>query len=203
MKQVKALCLLSGGLDSQLAVCVLKNQGIEVTGISFTSPFFGSKNAEKAAAAMNIELIVKDITSEHLPLVKNPPHGYGKCMNPCIDCHALMVKKAGEIALAQKFDIIATGEVIGERPMSQNLNSLGVVANDSGFKGVLLRPLSAKLLPPTKPEIDGLVSREKLLALSGRSRRPQMKLANEFGLKSYVQPAGGCLLTDPEFSKKL
>lgn len=201
--KVRSLNLLSGGLDSILSVKVLMEQGIEVTGITFTSPFFGSANAQKGAAQLGIKLLVVDITDDHLKLVKNPPHGYGKCMNPCIDCHALMVQKACEIAKRDGYDVIATGEVLGERPMSQNRQALDVVARESGGKDVLLRPLSAKNLPPTRPEIDGLVDREKLFGFKGRSRKPQMALAEKYGIKSYMQPAGGCLLTDPSFSTRL
>lgn len=202
-KKTRALCLLSGGLDSLLAVCVLKNQGVEVTGITFVTPFFGATNAKRSAQQLGIELIVVDITDEHLEMIKNPRHGYGKGMNPCIDCHAMMIKKAGEILKRDGFDLIATGEVLGERPMSQNLQALDTVARDSGFADFVLRPLSAKLLKPTKLEQDGLIDREKLLDLQGRSRKPQMELAQKFGIKNYMQPAGGCLLTDPNFSARL
>ena len=200
--KVRAIVLLSGGLDSLLAVKVLQEQGIEVVGLTFESPFFGSGNALKGAEQLGIELIVKDISEEELELVKNPPHGFGKQMNPCIDCHTLMFLKAGEM-LPEGYDFIATGEVLGERPMSQNRQSLGTVAKGSGHADLLLRPLSAKLLEPTKPERDGLVDRERLLAIEGRSRKPQLELAKKYGIKSYVQPAGGCLLTDPQFSKRL
>ncbi|MFH0799947.1 MAG: tRNA 4-thiouridine(8) synthase ThiI [Pseudomonadota bacterium] len=201
--KTRALSLLSGGLDSLLAVRALQEQGIEVIGITFTSPFFGSANAEQGAVQLGIELIIQDITDDHLPVVKNPPHGYGKCLNPCIDCHALMIRKAGEVMRRDGFDLITTGEVLGERPMSQNMQALGTVERDSGCKGFLLRPLSAKLLLPTWPEIEGQVDREQLFAIEGRSRKPQMVLAKRFGIKSYVQPAGGCLLTDPAFCARL
>ncbi len=201
-RRVRAIVLLSGGLDSLLAAKVLEEQGIEVVGLSFESPFFHAKNARKGADELGIDLIVKDISREELELVKRPPHGYGKQMNPCIDCHALMFRKAGEM-LGEGFDFMATGEVLGERPMSQNRQSLDTVARECGFADLLLRPLSAKLLPPTRPEREGLVDRERLLAIEGRSRKPQIELAKHYGIKHYVQPAGGCLLTDPEFSKRL
>lgn len=201
-RKARAIVLLSGGLDSLLAVKVLQEQGIEVVGLTFESPFFGSGNARRGAEQLGIELIVKDISEEELELIKNPPHGFGKQMNPCIDCHALMFRKAGEM-LSEGYDFIATGEVLGERPMSQNRQSLDTVARESGCAELLLRPLSAKHLPPTRPELDGLVDRDRLLDLKGRSRKPQIALAKRYGIKSYVQPAGGCLLTEPNFSKRL
>lgn len=194
---------MSGGLDSLLAIRLLQEQDIEVTGITFISPFFGSKNAEQAAGDLGVELIVVDVTEEHLSMVKNPRHGYGKFMNPCLDCHALMIRKAGEILERDRFDLIATGEVLGERPMSQNRRSLKLVALESGYEGLVLRPLSAKLLPPTIPETKGLVDRKRLMDIKGRSRKPQMALAKKFGITRYVQPAGGCLLTEPNFSARL
>ncbi len=202
-RKVRAINLLSGGLDSILAVKVLQEQGVEVTGLTFVSPFFGSANGERAARQLVIPLIIRDISSDIMELVQNPPHGHGKQLNPCIDCHALMIRKAGQIASEQGFDLIATGEVLGERPMSQNRQSLDTVARDSGCAGILLRPLSAKLLTPTKPELEGLVERDRLLTLEGRSRRPQMALAEKYGITEYLQPAGGCLLTDPAFCERL
>lgn len=201
--KARALCLISGGLDSLLAVKVLQEQGVEVSGLSFESPFFDAHNARRGAEQLKIELKVARIGDEIMKLLRCPPHGFGKQMNPCIDCHALMVRRAGEMMAKENFDFIATGEVLGERPMSQNRQSLDTVARDSGFEGLLLRPLSAKLLAPTKPEIMGLVDREKLLAIEGRSRKPQIALAEKFGIREYVQPAGGCLLTDPAFSARL
>lgn len=186
-----------------MAIHLLQEQDIEVTGVTFVSPFFDSKNAEQAARDLGVELIIVDVTEEHLSMVKNPRHGYGKFMNPCLDCHALMIRKAGEILKRDKFDLIATGEVLGERPMSQNRQSLKLVARESGYEGLVLRPLSAKLLAPTLPETKGLVDRERLMDIKGRSRKPQMALAKKFGIKRYVQPAGGCLLTDPNFSARL
>ncbi|MFH1062709.1 MAG: hypothetical protein V1747_07505 [Candidatus Omnitrophota bacterium] len=202
-KKVRALGLLSGGLDSILAVKVLEAQGIEVTGLSFVTPFFGPRLAQKAADDLKIKFIIKDITAEHFKMLKNPCHGYGKTMNPCIDCHALMLNIAGKIMEENGYDFIFTGEVIDERPMSQTRRSLEVVARSSGYQDYVIRPLSAKLLEPTKLEISGIVDREKLLDIRGRSRKPQIALAKEFGVKDYPNPAGGCLLTDQGFSNRL
>ncbi len=199
----RALVLFSGGLDSVLAVELLRRCGLEVTGMTFTSPFFGSAAAEEAAARMGIELEVVDITSRHLEVVRRPRYGYGKNMNPCIDCHALMVRVAAELMDGLEADFIATGEVLGERPKSQNRQALDLVAGASGAGELLLRPLSARLLPETRPEKEGWVDRECLLDLSGRSRRRQMDLAEEWGIGEYQSPAGGCLLTDASFSGRL
>ncbi len=202
-KKIKVIVLLSGGLDSMLAAKLLKNQGIEVIGISFITPFFGSKKAKVAAKKIGIKLIEKDITKEHLKMLKNPPHGYGKTMNPCIDCHSLMIAKAWEEAKKIKAQFVATGEVLGERPFSQNKQALDIVAKESGVNGYLLRPLSAKLLKPTIPEEKGWIEKDKLLDIKGRSRKRQMKLAKKWGITEYPTPAGGCLLTDIGFSKRL
>ena len=195
--------MLSGGLDSLLAVKVLREQGIETTGLTFTGCFFGARKARQAAENLGIKLLVKNFSRSHLALVKNPPHGYGKNMNPCIDCHALMLKRAKKEMIRGGFDFVATGEVFGQRPMSQNRQSLKTVERESGLAGFLLRPLSAKLLEKTVPEKNGLVDREKLLSFEGRGRRPQFRLAEKYGIKSYANPAGGCLLTDPAFSGRL
>jgi len=200
---VKALGLLSGGLDSTLAVKVLEEQGISVTGISFVTPFFGAGNAKKAANALGIPLLIENITEEHLKMLLNPKHGYGSAMNPCIDCHMLMLKIAGKIMQEKGFDFLFTGEVLGERPMSQNKQSLGVVAKGSGYGEYILRPLSAKLLPETRPEIEGKVDRSKLLDLSGRQRKRQFELAEKYGICDFPTPASGCLLTDPGFAGRL
>jgi len=202
-RPVRALGLLSGGLDSILAVRVLQGQHVEVLGVSFHSCFFDTAQAEAAARQLHIPLRIIDFSEEHLRLVQNPPHGYGKCMNPCIDCHALMLRRAGRLMEVQGYDFIFTGEVLGERPMSQNRRALALVAEESGYADLVLRPLSAKLLPPTRPEREGLIDRERLLAIRGRSRKPQMALARNYGLTDYPTPAGGCKLTDPNFSRRL
>lgn len=199
----KALALISGGLDSILAAKMLMLQDIEVIGICFASAFFGSKNAEKMAAQINMPLIVVDFTEDHLKMTKSPKHGYGKNMNPCIDCHAMMLRYAGKMLEEQKADFLVTGEVLDQRPMSQNKKSLGIVQKESGFEEKILRPLCALNLTPTQMELDGLVDRTRLLGISGKSRKPQMELAEKFGIKEYPSPAGGCMLTEPQFAKRL
>ncbi len=199
----KALGLLSGGLDSSLAALALKRQGIEVTGIAFVTPFFDSAKAEKAAKYLGIPLIVKDISEVHLEMLKHPQYGYGKNMNPCIDCHAMMFRLAGQIMEEQGFDFLFSGEVLGQRPMSQNPNALRSVANFSGYPDRILRPLSARLLPITPMEEQGLVDRDQLLAIQGRSRKGQQELAKAWGLTDYPTSGGGCLLTESSFSGRL
>ncbi len=199
----KALALLSGGLDSILAARVLMEQGVEVVGLSFKSNFFSANQAKKSADELGIKLIVVDFSDEHLILVKNPAHGYGKNMNPCIDCHGLMLKKAKEIIEKEGFDFVATGEVLGQRPMSQNKQALDIVEKISGLEGRLVRPMSAKLLDISEPEKQGKLIRGKLLDVSGRSRQRQLELIKKYSIKQYASPGGGCLLTDPAFSEKL
>lgn len=200
---VKALGLFSGGLDSILACLVIRDQGIEVEGLTFETPFFLAKKAKTSAGTIGLPLRVLNITESYIPLLKNPPHGYGKNLNPCIDCHAFMLKCAGEYMRQSGADFIFTGEVLGERPKSQNRWALGVVAEDSGFADYVVRPLSAKLLPMTKPEREGMVDRERLLAISGRGRKEQMRLAGHYGITEYETPAGGCLLTYSGYCNKL
>jgi tRNA-specific 2-thiouridylase len=199
----RALLLFSGGLDSVLAAELLLRCGLEVTGITFVTPFFGSAKAEKAAGARGLQLDVVDITARHLEIVKHPRFGYGKNLNPCIDCHILMVRIAMESMEEAGADFIATGEVLGERPKSQNRQALEMVSEYSGAGDLLLRPLSARLLPETRPEAEGWVKRECLLDLQGRSRRRQMELAERWGIEEYETPAGGCLLTDANFSERM
>jgi len=200
---VRALGLVSGGLDSILSALVLKEQGIEVVWVNFKTPFFGPDRAIHAARMTGIPLRVENITETHVQMLKNPNCGYGANMNPCLDCHALMLEIAGSIMTTEGFDFLFTGEVLGQRPMSQTKSSLRYVEKRSGFAGYILRPLSAKLLPPTIPEERGLVDREGLLDISGRSRKQQMQLAETFGISDYPSPGGGCLLTDPGFSRRL
>ncbi|MFZ7112152.1 MAG: tRNA 4-thiouridine(8) synthase ThiI [Desulfatiglandales bacterium] len=200
---MKALSVFSGGLDSMLAVEIVRAQDVEVLGLFFESPFFSSEKARGSASSIRLPLKVIDITKRHLEVVKNPKHGHGENMNPCIDCHALMIRCAGERLEEEGAKFIITGEVLGQRPMSQNRRSLALVAKESGFDRVLLRPLSAKRLPQTLPEEMGWIDRERLLDWSGRSRKPQMALADRLGIEGYPSPAGGCLLTDAIFSRRL
>ena len=200
---IQALGLSSGGLDSILAALILKQQGIDVTWICFTTPFFDCDAAMKASLSTKIPIIIEDITDDYLKMLADPPAGYGKNMNPCMDCHALMFSRAGIVMQNRGFDFLFSGEVAGQRPMSQKKNSLRYIEKKSGFDGYILRPLSGKILPQTIAEQKGFVNRDKLLSISGRSRKVQIKLAEQFGIKDYPAPAGGCLLTDHGFSEKL
>ena len=202
-KTIRALGLCSGGLDSMLAGLVLREQGIDVTWVTFETPFFNAAKARKASELTGIPLLVRPIFNVYMKMLKDPPAGYGKTMNPCMDCHALMFKLAGELMQEKNFDFLFSGEVLGQRPMSQNKSSLGYVEKHSGFKGYIVRPLSAGNLPLTIPEKEGLVDRDRLLNISGRGRSRQIKLAEKFGLTDYPAPADGCLLTDKNFSHRL
>ncbi len=203
MKQAKALAAFSGGLDGMLASKILIDQGIYVEAITFDSPFFDVTAGKKAALALNIPWRAVDFTVDIVNLLFSPPSGFGKNMNPCIDCHATMFKRLKELAVAEGFDFIFSGEVVGQRPMSQNRSALNRVKNISEVGDFLLRPLSAKLLPPTLMEENGLVDREKLLDISGRGRKRQLAMAKEFSFSLVPSPGGGCLLTDPGYAKRL
>ncbi len=201
---MKAIALFSGGLDSILAVLLIKQQGIDVDAINFITPFFKGEGAEKTAEILGIRLYKMVLPEDdYIKMLLNPVYGYGKNMNPCIDCHALMLRVAGNLMKELGASFIITGEVLGERPKSQNRKALFKVAEASGYKGYILRPLSAKLLPPTIPELEGWVDRSLLLDIMGRSRKKQLELAKRFNLTDYPSPAGGCLLTDPGYSKRL
>jgi hypothetical protein len=205
--RVKALSLLSGGLDSILATELILNQGIDVEAVNFVSPFClckkGGCGAVEAAKQLGVPLKVVSVGNEYLKMVRKPKHGYGRNMNPCIDCRIFMIKKAKKYAKEIGAAFIFTGEVLDERPMSQHFKAMKIVEEGSGLKGRLLRPLSARLLPETVIEKKGLVKRDKLLDIRGRSRKPQIKLAKEFNIADYPCPAGGCLLTYKEFANKL
>ncbi|NNJ92913.1 MAG: tRNA (5-methylaminomethyl-2-thiouridylate)-methyltransferase [Gammaproteobacteria bacterium] len=216
----KAVALISGGLDSLLAVKALQEQGIYVEGINFYTGFcveghthaIRKKDKQKpkrnnalwSAEQLGIKLHIIDIIEEYKDVVFNPRYGYGANLNPCLDCKIFMVKKARQWMEANGFDFIITGEVVGQRPKSQRKDTMPVVQKDSGINDLLLRPLCAKNLPPTIPEKAGWVDREKLYDFSGRNRKPQIALAKKFGFEDFAQPAGGCcFLTDEKYSVKL
>ncbi len=205
----KAVALISGGLDSVLAARVVMEQGFEVAGIYFTSVFSKSYGKERdthagrVARSVGLELRVMDLGQEYIDLIRNPGHGYGRNVNPCIDCKIFMLSKAGAVMHELGAQFIITGEVLGQRPMSQRRDALNVIERDSGLSGMILRPLSAKLLTPTKAETEGIIDRERLLDISGRSRNAQLALAKKYGVAGFSTPAGGCLLTDENFAEKL
>jgi hypothetical protein len=194
---------MSGGLDSTLAAKLIKDQGIEVIAICFKSYFFDEYNAQRMCKQIGVQLEVVNFSEEHFEMVKNPKHGFGKNMNPCIDCHAMMMRYSGKLLEDFNADFIITGEVLNQRPMSQNKQALNTVKNESGFGDKILRPLCALTLEPTEMELTGLVDREKLLNFSGRNRKPQMQLAKDWGITDYPSPAGGCRLTEPNYSIRL
>jgi len=209
---MKAIALISGGLDSTLAAKLIRDLGIELICLNTVSPFCLCNHrsssgclygAGHVAKSLGLKLFSIDVSGEYLEIVKNPRHGYGSNMNPCIDCRILLFKKAKEIMQKEGASFVITGEVLGQRPMSQKLNTMRLIEKEAGLEGLVLRPLSAKVLEPTIPEKQGLVNRDKLLAISGRGRREQMDLACQFGINDYPCPSGGCLLTDPEFSRRL
>jgi len=200
---VRAIGLFSGGLDSILAVRLLQEQGIEVIGYTFVTPFFGPATALESVKSLDIRLEIVEITEPYMEILKNPEYGYGKNLNPCIDCHAFMYRRAGERMEAEEARFLFSGEVLGERPFSQNNKALKTVADLSGYADYILRPLSARLLKETSLERDGLVDRSRLLDIQGRSRSRQMELARRYGVTNYPTPGGGCRLTEPNFAKRL
>ena len=207
----KAIALLSGGLDSTLAVKMMLDLGIEVEALNFTSPFCtctgknsGCKSeAIRVAQEYNIPIKVVHKGLDYLEIVRNPVHGYGKGVNPCVDCRIYLLRKAREYMLESGADFVFTGEVLGQRPMSQRRDTLRVIERESGLEGLLLRPLSARHFEPTIPEKEGWVDRNSLLAIEGRSRSVQMQMAEDLDVKNYPCPAGGCLLTELSFVPKI
>lgn len=210
---MKAIILLSGGLDSTIAAELMSRDDLELFAVNFKTPFClcdrrssnlgcGS-NARKVADALGIELKIINATKDFLEVLKKPEHGYGANMNPCIDCRILFFRKSKELMAEIGASFIITGEVLGQRPMSQFRRQMDLIEKEAGLDGLVVRPLSAKLLPATIPEKMGWLSRERLLDIEGRSRKPQIALAKDLGINDYPCAAGGCLLTDPEFAKKI
>lgn len=208
-QNIKALVMFSGGLDSSLVIRILQEQGIEMEAFHYTGAFHAGQfdeydsSAKRFADRFSVRLSTFKIGDDFVDVLKNPRYGYGSNMNPCIDCRIYTLKKAKEYMEKIGAAFIATGEVLGQRPMSQRKNMLKLIEKHSGLDRLLLRPLSAKLLEPTIPEEKGWVDREKLFDISGRSRKVQIALAEKYGIKDYPNPAGGCLLTDPQFSVRV
>lgn len=203
----KAVALLSGGLDSTLAIKLMQDQGIQVIAVNFTSPFCtcnrkGRCEALHVAGQLDVELKVFKVGLDYIRMIRSPRHGYGKNMNPCLDCRIFMFTKAREFMEEIGADFVFTGEVLGQRPMSQRQDAMRKIERESGLEGRLLRPLSAKRLPPTLVE-GKIIDRDKLLGIKGRSRKPQMEMAKGYGINDYACPAGGCLLTDPQFAQRI
>lgn len=218
-RNIRAIGLLSGGLDSAIAAAIVTGQGIEVVGVNVSIGFESSvmrrevagesririleEEALRLSSVMHVPVQVIDRSAEYIDLLFNPKHGYGANANPCIDCHVFMVREAAKMMASLEASFVFTGEVLGQRPMSQTRMALEIVARESGLGGLLVRPLSAKLLPPTVPEIEGWLDREQLLDIKGRSRAKQIQIASKLGIEGYSSPAGGCLLTDPHYAKKV
>lgn len=207
---VKAISLLSGGLDSILATRVVQDQGVEVLAVHFITPFFGDdqrgREAEVAARyrdVYGITLRVVDVADEYLRVLGSPRYGYGKNFNPCIDCKIFLIRKAAEIMHSEGARFLVTGEVVGQRPMSQRRDAMNSISNQTGVRDILLRPLCALRLPITAPERHGWVDRKRLFGFTGRSRKPQMELAAQLGITEYPTPAGGCRLTDPTLGQRV
>ncbi|MDD1759165.1 MAG: 7-cyano-7-deazaguanine synthase [Methanothrix sp.] len=210
---MKAVILLSGGLDSTLAAELMSREGLELLAVNFKTPFClcdrhssnlgcGS-NARRVADSLGIDLKIINATEDFLEVLQKPAHGYGANMNPCIDCRILFFKKSRELMEQAGASFLITGEVLGQRPMSQFRRQMDIIEREAGLEGLVVRPLSAKLLAPTIPEKNGWISRERMLDISGRSRKPQITLARDLGINDYPCAAGGCLLTDPEFAGRI
>jgi len=209
-EKIRALSVISGGLDSILATRIVMDEGVDVTAVHFFSPFFGSgpgagldSVSQRMSERYGIRAISIDIADSYIKMLALPQYGYGKNFNPCVDCKILLFSTARMMMEEFGAGFIVTGEVIGQRPMSQRRDTLRIIERDSSTAGLLLRPLSAKLLKPTLPELNGWVKREKLFGFAGRSRKPQIELASRLGITGYPAPAGGCCLTDPIQSKRI
>lgn len=208
-KRARGLLLYSGGLDSILAARLLLDQGIEILGLHFLLPFFpphadpAETKAGRLAATQGLTVRYIRTGMDYMRMLENPASGHGKAINPCIDCKIFFLKEASRIMREEGYDFIATGEVLGQRPMSQMRNRLNQIERESGLAGKLLRPLTAQHLPPTEAENAGLVDRTRLLGIFGRGRNEQVALAAQYGITDYAQPAGGCLFTDPHYAVRL
>jgi tRNA-uridine 2-sulfurtransferase len=198
-----ALLLFSGGLDSMLAVKILEEQGIKVKLISFTGFFFDEKEAKTGAKILKKRLKIIDISQKHLKVVESPKYGYGKGLNPCLDCHLLMIKEAKKLLKKENCLFLATGEVVSQRLKSQKLDDFKIIEKQVKLNNKIVRPLSAQLLEPTIWEQKGIINRDKLFGITGKSRKEQIALAKKFKIKNYPSPAGGCILTEPNFGKNL
>lgn len=201
--QYKAIALFSGGLDSLLAVKWMQKLGYEIIPVFLSAPYLNSQRAEKTATDNGLSLQVHDFFARHFALVKNPSWGWGKYLNPCVDCHALMFSTAAELLSQYKAHFLISGEVLGQRPMSQKRNAMAKVSSLSQVRDLIVRPLSQKLLPDTMPLTEGWVNRDDMLDINGRSRKAQLTLARELGIVSFPTPAGGCLLTDRNYCLRL
>ncbi|MBI3333667.1 MAG: hypothetical protein HYZ93_06225 [Candidatus Omnitrophica bacterium] len=201
----KGVAMISGGLDSTLAAKILLEQGVELCGLYLSAPWgcCDKTKAMKVAAQLGIEFMVVKMTQEYIGVIRNPKYGYGSSMNPCIDCRIYMFKKAKDLMAEIGASFLVTGEVLGQRPMSQMRHSLLLIERQAGLDRLVVRPLSAKVLPPTLPEEQGLIDRQRLYGITGRSRKEQMELAVRYGILEYPNPAGGCLLTDREFGNRV
>jgi tRNA U34 2-thiouridine synthase MnmA/TrmU len=210
MTSIKALSLFSGGLDSILATRLIMEQGIQVEAVQFVTPFFNyallediAGHKERVRRSYGIDVVVEDISPGYLQLLHNPAHGFGKNFNPCIDCKILMFSRARDMLGERGASFLISGEVLGQRPMSQRRDTLNVIERDSGTRSLLLRPLCAQLLTETMPERQGWVDRSKLLRMSGRGRSAQIALAAHFGITDFPAPAGGCTLADPILGRRI
>lgn len=210
MSRVRAISLFSGGLDSICATRLVMEQDIEVIAVKFVTPFFGyeilgdpDNYRLETKEKYGIDVSIVDISDEYLQLLREPSHGFGKYFNPCIDCKIFMLSRARTMLKELNCSFLITGEVLGQRPMSQRRDTLNVIERDSGNRTILLRPLSAKLMNETEAEREGLIDREKLLDFSGRGRSRQIALAKSYGIVDYPAPAGGCILADPILSRRI
>jgi tRNA-uridine 2-sulfurtransferase len=205
----RAVALYSGGLDSILAIYLMQRQGIDIIPLHFTSPFApldprtDDSPIRGCARQLGLQVHFLEKDDEFYELIRNPVHGHGKNMNPCIDCRIYTLKKAKEYMAQVEASFMVTGEVVGQRPMSQGRNTMRMIEKKAGCDGIIVRPLSARILPTTIAEQEGLINRDELLGIGGRGRKVQLKLAREINLRNFAPPAGGCLLTDKMFSKRV